>query len=41
MLYRDITSTPLGKTAYFQPDGTVIENPGGFMGYAGAAMILR
>jgi hypothetical protein len=41
MLYRDITSTPLGKTAYFQPDGTVIENPGGFMGYSGAAMILR
>jgi hypothetical protein len=41
MLYRDITSTPLGKTAYFQPDGTVIENPGGYMGYAGQALIVR
>ena len=40
VIYRDITSTPLGKTARFAPDGTVIENPTGYVGMAGA-MIVR
>src|SRR5262245_2768035 len=41
VMYRDITSTPLGVTARFAPDGTVIENPVGYVGLAGAAMIVR
>lgn len=41
VIYRDITSTPLGHTARFSPDGTVIENPVGYVGLAGAAMIVR
>jgi len=41
VIYRDITSTPLGKTARFSPDGTVIENPPGYMGYAAPMVIVR
>ena len=41
VIYRDITSTPLGKTAHFSPDGTVIENPTGYVGLSTPVMIVR
>jgi hypothetical protein len=41
MIYRDLTTTPLGKTAYFAPDGSVFENPSGFMAPAVPAMVVR
>jgi hypothetical protein len=41
VIYRDITTTPLGKTAHFSPDGTVFTNPAGYVGYAAPVVFVR
>src|SRR5439155_8114059 len=40
VIYRDILTSPLGKSARLSPDGTVVENPVGYVGYSAPMMMI-